>query len=238
MQSGKLGRNWVYEPSVGEQTKRQRLLILKHHNVMISFAVSFTHQPPPPVCVAISPIYVPNRAVVYLSTVIDLATRMVVGWAVSDRITAAVAVDALHMAHQTGYAAGNAVFHSDRKSHYTSHMFADYTRKIDVQLSVGNIGMCWDNAVAESLFSTGKLHMFYDRKMFHTKLQARVEIGQWIETYYNRRRIHSTTGTIPTQAMKHFFSPEILAHQAAWPNKNKGFPRQQNLTHPRGRTSY
>lgn len=151
----------------------------------------------------------------YLSTVIDLATRMVVGWAVSDRITAALAVDALRMAHQAGYVAGNAVFHSDRGSQYTSQMFADYARKIGVRLSVGNIGVCWDNAVAESFFSTCKLHMFYDRKMFHTKLQARVEIGQWIETYYNRRRIHSTTGTIPAQAMKHFFSPEILAHQAA-----------------------
>lgn len=151
----------------------------------------------------------------YLATVIDLTTRMVVGWAANDCMTTDLIINALNMAHTAGYVAHNAVFHSDRGSQYTSQEFTEYARTINIRLSVGDVGVCWDNAVAESFFSTYKLHMFYHRKSFETKLQAKVETGQWIEAYYNRRRIHSTTGMIPAQAMKQFLHPPTPAHQAA-----------------------
>lgn len=142
----------------------------------------------------------------YLATVIDLTTRMVVGWQIADRMTSQLVVDALAMAYHAGYVAGNAIFHSDRGSQYTSQHFTRTAARMDVRLSVGETGVCWDNAVAESLFSTLKLHLLFDRKQFPTKFAARFETGQWLETYYNRKRIHSATGTVPADAMRQFFT--------------------------------
>ena len=97
----------------------------------------------------------------YLATVNDLSTRMVIGWQVADRMTTTLITHALAMAHRAGLVAGNAIFHSDRGSQYTSARFAEYAASIDVRLSVGAVGVCWDNAVAESFFSTLKLHLMY-----------------------------------------------------------------------------
>jgi transposase InsO family protein len=97
----------------------------------------------------------------YLATVIDLTTRMVIGWQMADHMRVSLVADALTMAHRTGLVAAGAVFHSDRGSVYTS---ADYTRlanSLDVRLSVGRTGVCWDNAVAESFFASLKNEMFH-----------------------------------------------------------------------------
>ena len=150
----------------------------------------------------------------YLAIVMDLSTRMIVGWQIADTMKTQLLIDALDMAHSNGYVAGNAIFHSDRGSQYTSGQFADYAASIDVRLSVGKVGVCWDNAVAESFFSTLKLHLLYEKKSFLTKLEARALVGDWIETYYNRKRIHSTTGAVPARAMKRFLNPENTAAQA------------------------
>ena len=155
----------------------------------------------------------------YLATVIDLSTRMVVGWQAACRMKTGLRDRTLTMAHHSGYVArkecgaerqcgeGNAFSFSDRGSQYTSEEFAAYAASIDVRLSVGKVGVCWDNTVAESFFATLKLHLLYDRKHFNSKLEARVAVGEWIEAYYNRRRIHSTTGEIPAKAMKAFLRP-------------------------------
>lgn len=86
-----------------------------------------------------------------LATVIDLATRMVVGWCMSERMTADIVVSALEMARGRGYVAGGAVFHSDRGSQYTSLLLARWAEANDVRPSVGRTGSCHDNAVAEGL---------------------------------------------------------------------------------------
>ena len=86
----------------------------------------------------------------YLATVIDLATRMVVGWAMSERMTADIVVSALEVARGRGYAADGSIFHSDRGSQYTSSILARWDRAHGVRLSVGRTGSCHDNAVAES----------------------------------------------------------------------------------------
>ncbi|WP_373370270.1 IS3 family transposase [Corynebacterium cystitidis] len=72
----------------------------------------------------------------YLATVIDLTTRMIVGWQISERMTSSLVEDALVMAHQAGYVAGNAIFHTDRGSQYTSKQFAAATCRMDVRLSL------------------------------------------------------------------------------------------------------
>ena len=141
----------------------------------------------------------------YLATVIDLCTRMVVGWAISERMTADIVVEALERAWRRGYVAGNAIFHSDRGSQYTSRLLARWAEEHEVRLSVGRTGSCHDNAVAESFFGTLKNEMYSLRK-WPTREEARNAVIDFIERRYNRNRPHSTIGyKVPAQAMDEFF---------------------------------
>lgn len=142
----------------------------------------------------------------YLATVIDLCTRMVVGWAISERMTADIAVEALERARRRGYVAGNAIFHSDRGAQYTSRLLARWAAEHEVRLSVGRTGSCHDNAVAESFFGTLKNEMYHRRK-WKTRLEARNAVIDFIERRYNRSRPHSTIGNrIPAEAMASFYA--------------------------------
>lgn len=142
----------------------------------------------------------------YLAAVIDLCTRMVVGWAISERMTADLVVEALERAWRRGYVAGNAIFHSDiRGSQYTSRLLARWAEGHDVRLSVGRTGSCHDNAVAESFFGTLKNEMYSLRK-WATREEARNGVIDYIERRYNRNRPHSTIGyRVPARAMDEFF---------------------------------
>lgn len=146
---------------------------------------------------------------------IDLCTRMVVGWSLSDRMTADVAVAALESAKSRGYVAGNAIFHSDRGVQHTSRALAEWARVNDVRLSYGLTGNCHNNAVAESFFATLKNEM-YHRRRFPTRDAAKHAVIEFVEADYNRRRPHSTIGyQIPAQARESFFErtrpePEVL----------------------------
>lgn len=129
----------------------------------------------------------------YLATVIDLFNREVVGWSMADHMRAELVCDALKMAHTHGRVEPGAVFHSDRGSVYTSKDYAEAARQAGVHLSVGRTGVCWDNAVAESFFSMLKNEM-YHRHSFPTRRKARFQVMQYIEVFYNRKRLHSTLG--------------------------------------------
>ena len=141
----------------------------------------------------------------YLAVVIDLCTRMVVGWAMADHMRASLIVSALSMAHTRGYVAGNAIFHSDLGSQYTSHEFARFAADIDVRLSCGRKGTCYDNAVAESWFSSLKNER-YHRYKYSTRSEAKASVVQYIEGFYNRARPHSSIDNqIPAEKMESFF---------------------------------
>lgn len=90
----------------------------------------------------------------YLATVIDLDTRMVVGWCTDDNMRTPLIVEALEMARLHGHVKSNAIFHSDRGTQYASSGFSKYCTSINVTQSMGKIGVCWDNSVAESFFAT------------------------------------------------------------------------------------
>ena len=140
----------------------------------------------------------------YLAVVIDLATRTVVGWSMSERMTAALAVSALEMARSRGYVAGGATSRSDRGSQYTSRALADWAAANDVRLSVGRTGSCHDNAVAESFFATLENEM-YSLRSWAARDEARRAVFEYIEGYYNRQRPHSTIGyQIPAERMDAF----------------------------------
>lgn len=140
----------------------------------------------------------------YLAAVIDLATRMVVGWSFSARMDAGICVAALEMAKRRGYVAGGAIFHSDRGSQYTSALLAEWAERNDVRLSVGRTGCCRDNAVAESLWASLKNEM-YHRRTFATREEAKFACIDWIERFYNRSRPHSSIGyRRPAELMEEF----------------------------------
>ena len=140
----------------------------------------------------------------YLATVIDLATRMVVGWQLADHMRTSLVTDALQMAIDAGHAPPGAIFHSDRGCQYTSTEFRQYCKANRVRTSVGRTGVCWDNAAAESFFAALKNEM-YHRHTFATRHTARFAVADYIEVFYNRRRLHSTLGyRTPHEALTEF----------------------------------
>ena len=130
---------------------------------------------------------------VYLATVEDLYSRRMLGYATSDTYpTAQLATDAINMAAATrGGRVAGVIFHTDKGSQYTSDAFAEACRRLGVTQSMGRVGCALDNAAAESFFSTLE-HELVSRRRYQTRDQARRDIATWIDTWYNRRRLHST----------------------------------------------
>ena len=129
----------------------------------------------------------------YLATVIDLASRKVVGWALADHMRTELVEDALKMAFLTRRPAKGVIFHSDRGSQYTSADYGKLARDNGVVLSVGMAGECWDNAVAESFFATIKRELI-DTRSWPTRAGLRAAIFDYIEGWFNTRRLHSSLG--------------------------------------------
>jgi putative transposase len=127
----------------------------------------------------------------YLATVIDLTTRMVVGWQLAEHMRTGLVVDAMRMAIDAGRVNRDAIFHSDRGTQYTSKEFAEFCKTVNIRRSMGRTGVCWDNAVAESFFATLKNEMYY-LHVFPTRAHARFRVAEYIEIYYNRKRRHSS----------------------------------------------
>ena len=127
----------------------------------------------------------------YLATVIDLASRRVIGWATADNLRTDLVAKALSKAVTTRRPTAQVIFHSDRGCQYTSAQYARLADQLGVRLSVGRKGQCWDNAVAESFFATNKAELL-DRRAWPTRAAAEQAIFEWIEGWYNTRRRHST----------------------------------------------
>jgi len=129
----------------------------------------------------------------YLATVIDLASRKVVGWALADHMRTELVTNALSMAFANRAPERGVIFHSDRGCQYMSGDYAELARANGVLLSVGSKGECWDNAVAESFFATIKRELIHTRA-WPTRVGLRRAIFEYIEGWYNTRRLHSTLG--------------------------------------------
>jgi transposase InsO family protein len=129
----------------------------------------------------------------YLATVIDLASRRVVGWALADHMRTELVNEALEMAFVQRQPGEGAIFHSDRGCQYTSKEYGDLARANGVVLSVGRKGECWDNAVAESFFATIKRELI-DTRAWPTRAGLQRGVFDYIEGWYNTRRLHSSLG--------------------------------------------
>lgn len=127
---------------------------------------------------------------VYLATVIDCATRMVIGYSIDNHMRTSLVTDALDMARRNQPLSSRCIFHSDRGSQYTSETMATYLSEHDMRGSMGRTGQCWDNAMAESFFAALKNEMIY-RTTFPTLNHVRRAVASYIEIFYNRQRRHS-----------------------------------------------
>lgn len=146
----------------------------------------------------------------YLATVIDCGTKMVAGWSMSDHYRTPLIEAALDMAATRVQIAEDAIFHSDRGS-YTSYDFGKKLTRMGMRQSVGRTGVCWDNAMAESFFGALKNEWLH-RVSFSTRADARRAVVKYIETFYNRKRLHSGLGyRTPLQAHTEFLNQQMAA---------------------------
>jgi transposase InsO family protein len=129
----------------------------------------------------------------YLAVVIDLYSRFVVGWAMSERMTRGLAMDALKMAIWRRKPGRGLLHHSDRGVQYASHDYQALLKQHGIICSMSRKGNCWDNAVAESFFHTLKTELVYHGN-YETRREAKQEIFEYMEVFYNRRRLHSALG--------------------------------------------
>lgn len=139
----------------------------------------------------------------YLATVIDIASRRVVGWATADHLRTDLVEDALRQAvarrRPPVGPEGGVIFHADRGCQYTSAQFATAATDLDVRLSHGRKGQCWDNAVGESFFATIKTELL-EYGVWPTRTAAHAAIFEYIEADYNQHRRHSTLGYLSPAA--------------------------------------
>jgi putative transposase len=129
----------------------------------------------------------------YLIAVQDLYSRRIVGWSMADHMRTELVTDALQMALTARRPAHGLVWHSDQGSQFVSLAFGQQARAAGIAQSMGSRGDCFDNAVAESFFATLKKELIH-RRAWPTRAELRTEVFDYIETFYNRRRRHSTLG--------------------------------------------
>jgi transposase InsO family protein len=127
----------------------------------------------------------------YLAVVLDLFSRMIVGWELSSRLTASLVTSAMNRAISCRRPEEGLILHSDRGSQYASDEYVELVKEHQFQRSMGRTGSCYDNAVTESFFHTLKTeHINFYR--YETRVEARTSIFDYIEIFYNRQRKHST----------------------------------------------
>jgi transposase InsO family protein len=130
----------------------------------------------------------------YLAVLLDLCSRRIVGWAVSDRLTEELSLKALEQAHAHRRPPAGLLHHSDRGSQYAALRYRDRLARYGMRASMSRRGDCWDNAVVESFFSSLKTELFAGRRWPETRQQARRELFEYLEIFYNRKRRHSALG--------------------------------------------
>jgi putative transposase len=129
----------------------------------------------------------------YLACIMDLASRRIVGWSMSERIQADLVCQALKSAYWQRKPSVGLIMHSDRGSQYASDSHRQLIKDYRMVQSMSRTANCWDNAAMESFFKTLKVERTHLLR-YDTRAQARLDIVDWIEGFYNRRRMHSSIG--------------------------------------------
>jgi putative transposase len=140
--------------------------------------------------------YVPTReGWLYLAVVEDLYSRRVVGWAMANTMTSRLVVDALHMAVQRRFPGEGLLAHSDRGSQYASEHYQRLLAQHGITCSMSRRANCWDNAPMESFFASLKKELTHHED-YRTRAEARASIVEYIEMFYNPKRLHSSLGYV------------------------------------------
>lgn len=156
--------------------------------------------------------YIPTgEGWLFVASVLDVCTRMVVGWSIADHLRAELCIDALEAAgacRGKGFFAGT-VFHSDHGCQYTSSEFKACCKRMGIIQSMGTVGDSFDNAMAESFWSSLKRELVYDT-YFATKQEARLAVFEWI-TWYNNERLHSSLDYMSPREFEEFWHSKQAA---------------------------
>jgi putative transposase len=137
----------------------------------------------------------------YLAVVLDLYSRKVVGWSMKPSLAKDLVVDAILMAVWRRRPKGNVMIHSDQGSQYGSDAWLRFCREHHLQPSMSRRGNCWDNAVAESFFSSLKKERI-KKRIYKAREIARADVFDYIEVFYNRKRRHSHLGGVSPEAFE------------------------------------
>jgi transposase InsO family protein len=137
----------------------------------------------------------------YLAVVLDLYSRRVIGWAISERMTATLVCDALTMALWHRKMPAGVIVHSDRGSQYCSAVYQKLFRKHQLICSMSKKGDCYDNAAMESWNHSFKVEAVHGER-FRSRSEAKYQVFEYIEVYYNRKRLHSKLGYLSPVAFE------------------------------------
>jgi transposase InsO family protein len=140
--------------------------------------------------------YIPTRqGWLYLAVVLDLFSRRIVGWSMSDIIDSALVQDALRMALLHRRPEAGLLHHSDRGVQYAAEGFQELLKANEIVCSMSRKGNCWDNAVVESFFGSLK-NEWIQKKIYETLEDAKKDIFNYVEVFYNRKRRHASLGNV------------------------------------------
>ena len=146
--------------------------------------------------------YIPtDEGWLYLAGVIDLCSRRIVGWSMADHMQTDLVSDALSMAIARRQPGPGLLHHSDRGVQYASDDYQGLLQSHGIQVSMSGKGDCWDNAVMESFWATLKTELVH-HEHYATRQEARQSIFEYIEVFYNRKRLHSSLGYVSPEAFE------------------------------------
>ena len=180
----------------GKKRNRFRVTTLSSHSYPIAKNLlnrQFQVAHPNRVWVADITYFATAQGWLYLAVVLDLYSRRVIGWAMSERINTRLVLDALSMAISSRKPEAGLIVHTDRGSQYACREYVQFILANGIVPSMSRKGDCWDNAVAESFFASLKVEIKPER-IWQTREEGRSALFEYIEVWYNRRRRHSTNG--------------------------------------------
>lgn len=151
----------------------------------------------------------------YLAVVLDVFSRLIVGWAMDVRLGSQLVLAALEMAYAQRHRPRKVIHHSDHGTEYTAVAFGTRCGQFGVRMSMGSVGDCYDNAMMESFFSSLEAEVL-DRNRFRTREEARIAVFSWLAGWYNARRRHSGIGYLSPQEFESRFARDRRRPSAAF----------------------
>jgi putative transposase len=143
----------------------------------------------------------------YLAAILDLYSRRIVGWAMSERMTSDLTINALKVALQSRQPKAGLIHHSDQGSQYTDHDYQRWLEENKIEVSMNGVGTWYDNAPMESFFGTLKSEWVNHRR-YRTREEARTDLFFYIEAFYNRRRRHSSLDYLCPESYEQLYYQE------------------------------